>query len=100
LLPPRPARGAAVHIGGGYYTPILAELVGAAGRVTAIEFDAELGASATANFARTPHVRALHWRWHADHVRTRRRHLCQCRATRPADAWLERLKDGGRLILP
>jgi protein-L-isoaspartate(D-aspartate) O-methyltransferase len=44
-----------VHIGAGagYYTAILAELVGAAGRVTAIEFDAELGARATANFART-----------------------------------------------
>ena len=51
-----------VHVGAGvgYYTAILAELVGAAGTVTAIEFDAELAARATANFARTPHVRAVH----------------------------------------
>ena len=37
-------------------TPVLAELVGAAGRVTAIEFDAKLAARASANFARTPQV--------------------------------------------
>jgi hypothetical protein len=45
-----------VHIGAGvgYYTAILAELVGIAGRVTAIEFDAELAVRATANFAQTP----------------------------------------------
>jgi hypothetical protein len=41
-----------VHVGAGvgYYTAILAELVGVAGRVKAIEFDAELAARATANF--------------------------------------------------
>ena len=51
-----------VHIGAGvgYYTAILAELVGATGRVTAIEYDAELAARATANLAQTPHVRVVH----------------------------------------
>ena len=51
-----------VHVGAGvgYYTAILAELVGATGRVAAIEFDAELAARATANLAQTPHVRAVH----------------------------------------
>src|SRR3984893_6356882 len=51
-----------VHVGAGvgYYTAILAELVGATGRVTAIEFDGELAARATANFAQTPHVRVVH----------------------------------------
>jgi protein-L-isoaspartate(D-aspartate) O-methyltransferase len=44
----------------GYYTAILAELVGATGRVTALEFDGELAARATANFAQTPHVRVVH----------------------------------------
>ena len=43
----------------GYYTAILAELVGATGRVTALEFDGELAARATANFAQTPHVRVV-----------------------------------------
>src|SRR6202011_4085579 len=49
-----------LHIGVGYYTAILAELVGATGRVTAIEYDAELAARATANLAQTPHVRVVH----------------------------------------
>ena len=51
-----------VHVGAGvgYYTAILAELVGATGRVTALEFDGELAARATANFAQTPHVRVVH----------------------------------------
>ena len=51
-----------VHVGAGvgYYTAILAELVGAEGRVTAIEFDAELAARAAVNLAQTLHVRALH----------------------------------------
>ena len=47
-----------IGVGVGYYTAILAELVGATGRVTAIEFDAELAARATANLAQ--HVRAVH----------------------------------------
>jgi protein-L-isoaspartate(D-aspartate) O-methyltransferase len=51
-----------VHVGAGvgYYTAILAELVGAEGRVTAIEFDAELAARPAVNLAQTPHVRAVH----------------------------------------
>src|ERR1700730_2352079 len=58
---PQPAEHV-VHVGAGvgYYTAILAELVGATGRVTAIEFDGELVARATANFAQTPHVRVVH----------------------------------------
>src|ERR1700738_1748604 len=49
-----------IGVGVGYYTAILAELVGATGRVTAIEYDAELAARATANFAQTPHARVVH----------------------------------------
>jgi protein-L-isoaspartate(D-aspartate) O-methyltransferase len=62
LTPPQPEEHV-VHVGAGvgYYTAILAELVGAAGTVTAIEFDAELAARATANFARMPHVQAVRW---------------------------------------
>ena len=51
-----------VHVGAGvgYYTTILAELIGAEGRVTAIEFDAEFAARAMANLAQAPHVRVVH----------------------------------------
>jgi protein-L-isoaspartate(D-aspartate) O-methyltransferase len=85
-----------VHVGAGvsYYTAILAELVGVAGRVTAIEFDTELAARATANFAQTPHVRAVH----GDGTRVMFEPAdviyVNAGATRPADAWLERLKAG------
>jgi protein-L-isoaspartate(D-aspartate) O-methyltransferase len=70
------------------------------GRVTAIEFNAELAARATANFAQTPHVRAVH----GDGTRVMFEPAdviyVDAGATPPADAWLERLKEGGRLILP
>ena len=66
-----------IGVGVGYYTAILAELVGATGRVTAIEYDAELVARATANLAQTPHVRVVHG--DGTRIATGRRHLCQCR---------------------
>ena len=47
-------RGAhVVHIGAGagYYSAVLAEIVGAEGRVTAVEIDADLAARARANLA-------------------------------------------------
>jgi protein-L-isoaspartate O-methyltransferase len=50
-----------VHIGAGvgYYTAILAHMVGESGRVTAIEFDGGLAARLAANFAGQPNLRAL-----------------------------------------
>jgi protein-L-isoaspartate(D-aspartate) O-methyltransferase len=83
-----------VHVGAGvgYHTAILAELVGVAGRVTAIEFDAELAARAMASFAQTPHVRAVH----GDGTRVTFEPAdviyINAGATRPADVWLDRLK--------
>ncbi len=48
-----------VHIGTGtgYYTAILAEVVGPRGRVTGIEIDAELAARARDNLSHLDHVR-------------------------------------------
>jgi protein-L-isoaspartate(D-aspartate) O-methyltransferase len=85
-----------VHIGAGvgYYTAILAELVGAAGRVTAIEFDAELAARATANLARTPHARAIPGDGTRVVLEPADVIYVSAGATRPADAWLDRLKEG------
>src|SRR3984893_8205664 len=82
------------------YTAILAELVGATGRVTAIEFDGELAARAMANLAQAPHVRVVH----GDGTRVLLKPgdviYVNAGATRPTDIWLDRLKEGGRLILP
>ena len=68
--------------------------------MTAIEYDGELAACATANFAQTPHVRVVH----GDGTRIVFEPVdviyVNAVATRPADAWLDRIKERGRLILP
>ena len=75
-------------------TTILAELIGAEGRVTAIEFDAELAARAMANLAQAPRVRVVH----GDGTRIVFEPVdviyVNAGATRPADVWLDRLKAG------
>jgi protein-L-isoaspartate(D-aspartate) O-methyltransferase len=96
------ASGHVVHVGTGtgYYTAILAHLVGPSGRVTGIEVEPELAARAKANFAGTPNVEivegdgALVSFDQADVI------YVNAGCTRPAESWLDRLADGGRLILP
>jgi protein-L-isoaspartate(D-aspartate) O-methyltransferase len=91
-----------VHIGTGtgYYTAILAHLVGPSGRVTGIEYDSELAARARANLAPHPNVEILAGDGalipfdEADVI------YVNAGCTRPPEAWLDRLADGGRLILP
>jgi protein-L-isoaspartate(D-aspartate) O-methyltransferase len=99
----RPQRGEhVVHIGTGtgYYTTILAELVGPSGRVTGIEFDPGLAARAANNVKQ--------WPWITIHQGDG----CTCPfdpadviyvsagATHPAPNWLDGLKEGGRLVIP
>jgi protein-L-isoaspartate(D-aspartate) O-methyltransferase len=91
-----------VHIGTGtgYYTAILAHLVGPSGRVTGIEYEPELAARARTNFAACPNVEivegdgALVSFDPADVI------YVNAGCTRPAEGWLDRLADGGRLVLP
>ena len=92
----------AVHIGAGvgYYTAILHRLVGRQGRVTAIEFDTGLATRLAANFAGVRNVSIVQGDGsrvafdNADII------YVNAGATKPAEAWLERLTEGGRLILP
>jgi protein-L-isoaspartate(D-aspartate) O-methyltransferase len=89
-----------IGTGSGYYTAILAELVGSNGRVDAIEIDAPLAAAAERNLAAWPtaHVRLGdasapidgHW----DLI------VAFAGATAPHMWWLDALADGGRLLLP
>jgi protein-L-isoaspartate(D-aspartate) O-methyltransferase len=91
-----------VHVGTGtgYYTAIMAHLAGSAGRVTGIEFEPELAARARANFATYQNVRIVEGDGasvafdQADVI------YVNAGCTRPAESWLDLLKDGGRLILP
>jgi len=91
-----------IHIGPGtgYYTAILAHMVGASGRVTAIEFDAELARRAAENLRSDSRVKVTH----GDGARTPLEPAdviyVNAGATRPMDSWLDALNDGGRLILP
>jgi protein-L-isoaspartate(D-aspartate) O-methyltransferase len=92
----------AVHVGTGlgYYTAILAHLVGRRGRVTAIEYDPALAAKLATSFKGEHNVRCIHGDGTRVEFDTADVIYINAGATRPADIWLDRLTDGGRLILP
>ncbi len=98
---PQPGEHAA-HIGTGvgYYSAILAHMVGSTGRVTAIEFEPDLAARAAANFAGVPNVRVVAGDGATADFDAADVIYVNAGATKPADNWLDRLKEGGRLILP
>lgn len=92
----------AVHVGcgTGYFTAILAELVGPNGRVIAIEVDADLAARSRGNLAGLPNVEVVdgdggeHDSGPADAI------LVNAGATHPRRIWLDSLRPNGRLVLP
>jgi protein-L-isoaspartate(D-aspartate) O-methyltransferase len=92
----------AVHVGCGvgYYSAILAHLVGDHGRVTAIEFEPALAERARANFAGWPNVTVLQGDGTAVAFPPADLIYVNAGATQPAENWLDRLNDGGRLVLP
>ena len=86
--------------GGGYYTAIMAEVVGESGAVIASEVHPALAARARENLAGYPHVSV-----HAGDGAVFDPGECDAMfvnagVTHPQRAWLERLRDGGRLVLP
>ena len=74
-------------------------MVGDTGRVTAIEYDPGLAACLAANFAGQPDVRAAQGDGTKIDFDPADVIYVNAGATRPVDHWLDRLKDGGRLIL-
>ena len=98
---PRPGEHV-VHVGAGlgYDSAIMAHLVGAGGRVTAIEFGAGLAQRAAANFGSNANVRVIQGDGATVMFDPADVIYVNAGATRPADAWLARLRDGGRLVLP
>jgi protein-L-isoaspartate(D-aspartate) O-methyltransferase len=91
-----------VHIGAGwgYYTAILAEVVGEAGRVNAFEIDADLAAKARENLRRWPwaHVEPAS----GAHATLGDADLIYVNAgvQQPPLAWLDALRPRGRLVFP
>ena len=98
-----PAEGEhVVHIGTGtgYYTAIMARMVGATGRVTGIEFEPQLASRSRANFATWPNVEIIEGDGALVPFEPADLIYVNAGVTHPVEAWLDRLKDGGRLILP
>ncbi len=91
-----------LHIGCGvgYYTAILAELVGPAGRVIAVETDVGLAERATKNLGHLPHVNVVHTDGAAYAPGPFDAALINAGVTRLPAAWLDGLKPSGRLLLP
>ncbi|VVE50232.1 Protein-L-isoaspartate O-methyltransferase [Pandoraea horticolens] len=99
----RPKPGEVVaHIGAGtgYYTSVLAELVSPAGKVIAVEYDADLAAELASNLATAPNTEVIcadgasQPEFPVDCLYVNFGVAC------PASRWVENLRLGGRLILP
>ncbi len=91
-----------VHVGAGtgYYSAILAHMVGSGGAVTAMEFDPELAARARANLAPWPWVEVTCGNGAELPFRPADVIYVNVGTTGPAANWLDGLREGGRLILP
>ena len=91
-----------VHIGTGtgYYTAIMAHLVGRSGKVTAIELDPGLAARARGNLSSYPNVSVICGNGAVVPFDAADVVYVNAGASRPAETWLDGLSQGGRLILP
>lgn len=88
-----------IGAGSGYYTAILAELVGRAGRVEAYEIEADLAALAAANVTAWPQARVHADRAPDDLPRADVVYVA-AGAAAPPPSWLRALRTDGRLIFP
>ena len=97
-----PVGGHVVHVGTGtgYYTAILAHLVGPSGRVTGIEYDGALAARAKANLAPYANVAVIEGDGTQVPFEAAEVIYVNAGCTQPATRWLDGLADGGRLIMP
>jgi len=91
-----------VHFGAGlgYYTAIIAEMVGPAGRVTGIEVDPELARRAQENLAPWPNADLLAGDAGTFDPGPVDAIFVNAGVTHPLALWLDRLKDRGRLLVP
>ncbi len=89
-----------VGAGTGYYSAVLAEIVGPDGRVVAVEYDAELAARAKANLAPWAQVELVNGDGRTHDPGEVDAIVVFAGSTHPAPLWLDRLAEGGRLIMP
>jgi protein-L-isoaspartate(D-aspartate) O-methyltransferase len=89
-----------VGAGSGYYTALLAHLVGPAGRIHAYEIDSELAARAARNLAHLSHVEVHARSGIGQDLPQADRVYVNAGITQPSRTWLDALRPGGRLIFP
>jgi protein-L-isoaspartate(D-aspartate) O-methyltransferase len=88
-----------IGAGAGYYTAILAHLVGPKGRVVAYEIEPDIAERAKANLARYPQVE-VRARSGVEDLPEAEAIYVNAAASHPLHAWLDALKVGGRLLFP
>jgi protein-L-isoaspartate(D-aspartate) O-methyltransferase len=91
-----------LHIGCGlgYYTAVMAHVVGSTGRVLALEVDETLAQNAAQNLAALHWVDVRHGNGTEPLDGTFDAVVVHAGVTHPLDAWLDALSAGGRMILP
>ncbi|HVE48200.1 MAG TPA: protein-L-isoaspartate(D-aspartate) O-methyltransferase [Casimicrobiaceae bacterium] len=98
---PRPGeRVTHVGAGAGYYTAVLAHLVGDAGRVIAFEIEHDLAERARINLSRLRNVEVLARSASEEALPGSDIIYVNAGATHPLAAWLDALAVGGRLVFP
>ena len=88
-----------IGAGAGYYTAILATLVGPQGRVIAYEIEPDIAERAAANLARYPQVE-VRARSGVEDLPAADAIYVNAAASHPLRAWLDALKPSGRLVFP
>jgi len=88
-----------VGAGTGYYTAILAELVGREGHVTAVEYDSVLAAKAIRNLEPWSQVKLVHGDAATVDPGGVDMIVAFAGLTHPMPLWLDRLLDGGRMMI-
>ena len=91
-----------LHVGAGlgYYTAVMGECAGSAGRVLAFEVDEALAAEATRRLASRPWIEVRHGDASGPLGETFDAILVNAGVTHPLDTWLDALAPGGRLMVP
>jgi protein-L-isoaspartate(D-aspartate) O-methyltransferase len=96
------AGGRVLHVGTGtgYYTALLARVVGPSGRVLGIEVDEALAAAAARNLTDTPWAEIRSGNGRGPFDESFDGLLVSAGTTHPEITWLDALTTGGRMILP
>jgi protein-L-isoaspartate(D-aspartate) O-methyltransferase len=91
-----------LHVGAGlgYYSALMAHVVGSNGHVLALEVDEMLASSARANLASTPAIEVRHDNGTAPLNDSFDAIFVSAGVTHPQPVWLDALAQGGRMMLP